>query len=363
MYRGIRLSAIGVAVSALVALSGCSGSGGAPSDAPASSKAPAGGRLGAGDEIQEARAAAARAIPREGSVTQSSDVDDMSNVTQDFVTVTVTEGPDGLQVSATYNGQRAVDTEHGAAAERSGVEYVLDRPKGTRYFERFDYGDYQAVEFYRSLDTGDLTGVPAGDLWVDVYTDFNGVDIDDTNYLAGGIWVYIPDDGGANDYEFGAFADGAAPYPKSDIVASLTGTATYNGGATGVYSYGTNGGRRNEFFDATATLTADFDTNDPGSVSGRIYDVMVDDEMVDGDPVLMLESALLTADSNFFTGDTSMEFNDEDYTGKWGGQFYNDPDSNVNNDHPGAVAGTFGASTNEGDKSLVGVFGAYNDEQ
>ena len=351
-------------MSALLALSGCgsSGDGGA---APASSKAPAGGRLGAGDEIQEARAAAAGAIPREGSVTQSSDtgtVDGVSNVTQDIVTVTVMEGPDGLQVSATYNGQPAVDTEHGAAAERSGVEYVLDRRKGTRYFERFNYGTYQAVVFYRSLDTGDLTGVPAGDLWVDVYTDFNGNDIDMTNYLAAGIWVYIPDDGGANDYEFGAFADGAAPYPEGDI-AGLTGTATYNGEATGVYSYGTNGGRRNEFFDATATLTADFDTNDPGSVSGRIYDAMVDDEMVDGDPVLMLESAPLTANSNFFTGNTSMEFNDEDYTGKWGGQFYNDPDSNVSEDHPGAVAGTFGASTDDEDKSLVGVFGAYNDEQ
>ena len=33
-----------------------------------------------------------------------------------------------------------------------------------------------------------------------------------TNYLAGGIWVYIPDDGDEGDYEFGAFADGAAPY-------------------------------------------------------------------------------------------------------------------------------------------------------
>ena len=35
----------------------------------------------------------------------------------------------------------------------------------------------RAVEFYRSLDTGDLTDVAPGDLWVDVYTDFDGNDI------------------------------------------------------------------------------------------------------------------------------------------------------------------------------------------
>ena len=319
-----------------------------------------GGGAAPGEEVQVARTKAARAEPIGGSVTQSSDTD-TDGVTRDMVTVEVTdEDDDGVpEIRVSFNGDDdVVDTEEAMA--RMNVDRVHGQPIGTHYFERVDGGDYHAVEFYRSLDVGDLTendgtDVPAGDLWVDVYTDFDGDDITEDNYLAGGIWVYIPDDGDEGDYEFGAFADGAAPYPGAKI-AGLAGTAQYDGNATGVYS----DGRRNEFFDASVELTADFGAD---SISGRIYDVEVDDERVAGNPRLMLGSATLTAGSNFFTGDTTMEFEDEDYTGKWGGQFYNDPDTGTaGNDTPGAVAGTFGGANEDEDKSFVGVFGAYNEE-
>ena len=357
MYRGIRLPAMATTVLAVFALSGCGGGsdgGGSPSVK--------GGRLSPGDEVQDARARAAGATPRRGSVTQSSDVGTTGSITQDVVTVAVDAD---LGVTVTYNNEEAVSTGHVDAEERKNVEYVLDRPKGTRYFERFDYGDSKAVEFYRSLEEGDLTemdgsDVPAGDLWVDVYTDFNGDDKNETNYLAGGIWVYIPDDGTADDYEFGAFADGAAPYDVSKINA-LTSTAECEGGATGVYSYGTNGGRRNVFFDAAATLMANFEDNEIG---GKIYNVEVDDEPVQGTPELtLLETPISTTETGgFFSGNTRMEdFEGEDYTGKWGGQFYNDPNTGVvAEDTPGAVAGTFGGANDGGDKSFVGVFGAYH---
>ena len=354
MYRGIRLPAMATTVLAVFALSGCGGGsdgGGSPSVK--------GGRLSPGDEIQDARARAAGAIPRKGSVTQSSNIGG-DGVTEDVVEVVLTpNGDKSFDIKVMYNGEEAVDTDD--ATVKKGVEYVLDRPKGTQFMERFGHGDdFQAVEFYRSLDTDDLTDVAPGDLWVDVYTDFDGNDIDDTNYLAGGIWVYIPDDGEADDYEFGAFADGAAPYPEAKI-AGLEGTAAYTGGATGVYSYGTNGGRRNEFFDATVELMADFGTSDAGSISGRIHEVEVDGEMVDSDPELMLGDATLNANSNFFTGDTTMTFDGENYAGKWGGQFYNDPETGTDTaDIPGAVAGTFGGANEGGDKSFVGVFGAYH---
>ena len=359
MFRGIRLSALGVTLSALVALHGCGGSG---SDDGDDSRSLQGGRTAPGDEVQAARVAAAGAIPKEGSVTQSSDIDG-SGVTEDVVEVELTpndEAVGGFDIRVTYNGEMAVNTEDATA--KKGVEYVLDRPKGTQYMERFTYSDSKAVEFYRSLTADDLPGVPAGDLWVDVYTDFNGDEITEDNYLAGGIWVYIPDDGTADDYEFGAFADGAAPYPEADI-AGLAGEAEYDGGATGVYSYGTNGGRRNEFFDATVELTANFDNN-VEEISGRIYDFEIDDEDVDGEPELTLNSADLTPGSNFFTGSTSVMIDgevDEDFTGNWGGQFFNDPDPDPSStdDIPGAVAGTFGAAND--DESVVGVFGAYHE--
>ena len=270
MYRGIRLPAMATTVLAVFALSGCGGG----SDDGDSTPSVKGGRTAPGEEIQDARVRAAGAIPRKGSVTQSSDIDG-AGVTEDVVEVVLTpNGNDGFDIRVTYNGEKAVDTEDATA--KKGVEYVLDRPKGTQYMERFDYDGSKAVEFYRSLDTGDLTDVAPGDLWVDVYTDFDGNDINEDNYLAGGIWVYIPDDGTADDYEFGAFADGADPYPEVDI-AALDGTATYaaEDGATGVYSYGTNGGRRNVFFDADVELMADFATD--------MIEGMIDNVEVDGD--------------------------------------------------------------------------------
>ena len=304
---------------------------------------------------------AAQAEPTSGSVTQSSDVG-LDNVTEDVVTVRVLANSDGeLEIRVMYNDQEAVDTGHDEAQERRHVEHVQGRDPGTRFFERVEGEGYNGIEFYRSLADGELTGVPAGDLWVDVYTKFGEGDVTEDDYLAGGIWVYIPEDGGADDYEFGAFADGASPYPEGDV-AGLTGTAEYNGEATGVYSYGTNGGRRNEFFDARVELTADFDTGTAGEVNGRVYDVMVDDEMVDGDPELMLLVADIDNNSNFFTGDTSMMFNQEAYTGKWGGQFYNDPEpnTNANDEYPGSVAGTFGGATSDSEESFLGVFGAHH---
>ncbi len=80
-----------------------------------------------------------------------------------------------------------------------------------------------------------------------------------------------------------------------------------------------------------------------------------------GNPVLMLNVAMPDTGSSLFTGDTSMTFKEETYAGKWGGQFYGNGDTAT--DHPGSVAGTFGASIENGERSLLGVFGAYKDEE
>ena len=299
---------------------------------------------------------AARATPAAGSVTQSSDVDG-SDITVDQVSVRIK--PDG-NISVFYNeglnSDAVVSTED--SVPRREVEYVYGEPEGTRFHERFSYDGSRAVEFYRSLGSNqvlevDGSYVPAGDLWVDVYTDFNGTTIDETNYLAGGIWVYIPAAGGSNDYEFGAFADGGAPFEHP--ISDLSGEATYRGGATGVYSSGTGGGRTNEFFDADVTLMANFDTD---MIAGSVHDFEVDGEKVDGNPTLTLSSAIISNNDNgFFTGTTSAEYDGDGYTGMWGGQFYNPGTSPT--DLPGAVAGTFGAATTSGDETLVGVFGGY----
>ena len=293
---------------------------------------------------------AARNEPRAGSVTQSSDAG-ISNITNDVVKVTITRSGNSLNVAASYNGQEVVSTTN--ATEAPDVEDVLNRPKGTRLYERVEQG--QGVEFYRSLSTNDIresdgTAVPAGDLWVDVYTDYTNDD--DTDYLAGGIWVYVPDGAmSLDDYEYGAFVDGNDPFIQGNL-AGLTGTAVYNGEATGVYV-----DDQNYFFDATTTLTADFGANSAlGTIEGRIYDVEVDGQPVSGNPQLMLGNTDIgNSDSGFFKGNTSMTFDGDTYAGKWGGQFYGNDGANA----PGSVAGTFGGATSDGSRAVLGSFGAF----
>ena len=180
------------------------------------------------------------------------------------------------------------------------------------------------------------------------------ISMPDTDFLAGGIWVYVPDDAtSVDDFTFGAFVHGEDPYDQDNLTA-LTGEYTYTGDATGVYSVLAD--ERNYFFDADVTLTADFDDGSTlGTIGGRIHDVSVDDELVEGDPTLNLGTADIGGDnSGFFTGDTDMVYEGENYTGKWGGQFFGNDDTNP----PGSVAGTFGAATSDGANSVLGVYGA-----
>ena len=251
-----------------------------------------------------------------------------------------------------------VTTTRGSSAEN--VERILDRPKGTELWERISGGSgeerWHGVEFYRSLRNNEVSDLPAGDLWVDVYTDYEGEG--DTDYLAGGIWVFAPDDAtSVGDYEFGAFGDGNDPFEQSNL-AGLTGTVTYSGEATAVYSVVSTG--RNYFPDANASLTARFgDGAALGTIEGRIYDITGDGPASGyGGVVVNLGSAAIGgANSGFFTGDVTTTGTDSPFTGKWGGQFYGNGAAAT--DPPGSVGGTFGATTASGDESFVGVFGAY----
>ena len=192
----------------------------------------------------------------------------------------------------------------------------------------------------------------------------------DLDYLAGGIWAYLPNDADeAADYEFGAFADGPQPFAQGNL-AALEGTATYEGDATGVYSLAA--ADTNYFFSATATLTADFgDAGERGSISGRIHDATAPGRAGDfSSVVLHLNSADITdTEGGFFSGGTTVlggVFNDPAaFTGTWGGRFFGNPAAaDADHQNPGSVAGTFGASLNDADgdpmASVLGFFGAYN---
>ena len=179
----------------------------------------------------------------------------------------------------------------------------------------------------------------------------------DTDYLAGGIWLYVPDTASSTDaYEFGAFADGSDPFTQSNIMA-LTGSATYVGDAVGVYSEKGASSTTVEGFDGDVTLTADFGTADSlGTISGSITNFEVDGEASAGSLTLG-EAAIGSANSGFFKGAVTGSDDSRTYAGKWGGQFFGNGAAST--DHPGSVAGTFGGTSTDDAVNFVGAFGAH----
>ena len=184
----------------------------------------------------------------------------------------------------------------------------------------------------------------------------------DADYLAGGIWVRVPADADSvADYEFGAFMDGDDPFEQANL-AGLTGTATYEGDARAVYSHQET--NRNYFVDADVSLTADFgDASSLGTIRGTISNVTGEapqPDWYDGVSVSLGTAQIGSDSSGFFTGDVSTSGTDNEFTGKWGGQFYGNGAAGAS---PGSVAGTFGAATADGSESFVGAYGAHRQQQ
>ena len=170
--------------------------------------------------------------------------------------------------------------------------------------------------------------------------------------------MYVPSPANTLDsVEFGAFAGGSDPFTQSNL-AALSGDATYEGAAEGVYSNTTE--EYSALFSADVTLTAEFrNASELGTISGKIDDIRVDGSAVEGDPEVTLGSANIgTSNGGFFTGDTSLTNDGINFTGKWGGQFFGNGHSSG---QPDSVVGTFGGATSDGNESFVGVFGAYHE--
>ena len=191
----------------------------------------------------------------------------------------------------------------------------------------------------------------------------------DTDHLAWGFWVTasIRDTltGVAEtDYEAqaGAFAYGSMPFT---VPNTLSGKATYNGVANGLYS----AGGMVQYFDADAMLEADFGgaTNVGGKISGSISNVMAAGQAVDGSLTLMRTD--INADGTFGigtdagdTGNTDGVLGGTGFRGRWAGQLFGPPGRNAAamvTTFPTGAAGTFSASTQDNKMSLIGAFGAH----
>ena len=198
------------------------------------------------------------------------------------------------------------------------------------------------------------------------------------NYLAFGVWMDEDDDGNntADDPLIGAFAAGGSPV--TTLAQEITGTARYEGSATGVYT----AGESVDYFQGDAELTADFGANDAqGTITGMIDNIVAGGNAMDDviylnddgtpDDGNMVAGGTFSGDARMGTATTVDNVTTYTHNGSWSGQFFNavpnDPATTEDESiaAPGSVAGTFGVTgtTGTGDdavtRSYVGAFGAH----
>ena len=211
------------------------------------------------------------------------------------------------------------------------------------------------------------------------------------DYLAFGVWPR-EDSNGNGAAGFGAFAAGGS---TAEVDVEVTGTASYTGSATGVYTEGS----AVDYFQGRAALTANFgapgvgddadvDDTEEGIITGTIDQIVAGG--VSMSDVISLHSGhdrAVATDGNIGTngafmgsatmGDAMVDGTILTYTynGTWSGQFYNGTADDGTTDDvdesqvaPGSVAGTFGVTgtMGEGDdamtRSYLGAFGAHQDD-
>ena len=309
---------------------------------------------------------AATSLPYFGSVTQSTNRD-ANGVTTDragaafdgsSLTVTVTHADSS---TLTIDTADAVDSD-------SSRDTLTNIPSASRTWRTWS-------TLNASGRSRTLTGLGV--------TSANG---DPSDWLAGGYWLHIA---GENllasaptvmSADIGAFVDGPELRRSSPPNLPGTGTASYEGLASGAFYSrgGTTSPWRNATgdFDAIATLTADFGDNTIRGCVGCKGDIQVTGVSQDSatgewsaitdtsDVQIRLGTAQIDSDGTFRVQDVTtlrpealrVGLTTTEETGSWGGRFSSIP---VATGEPRLAAGTFGSTrtlSDGGERSYVGMF-------
>ena len=216
------------------------------------------------------------------------------------------------------------------------------------------------------------------------------VQVPDQDWLVYGAWMTTPD-GGTGTHRIGTLFNGFDPYAGANSVFTvaddnaLHGTASYTGGAAGVYVDGTESG----LFTASASLTANFDVDGDGigddddyTIRGQIDDFRgtdgvflgSDTEDMPNDPTQGGENDwVVTLGQVDLTGITAGTIpstatagsaDGAPWAGTWNGQLFGAGDTATDGVAPTGVAGQFSAATAPAGDPLarttgvVGSFGA-----
>ena len=197
------------------------------------------------------------------------------------------------------------------------------------------------------------------------------ITVPDQDWMAYGAWMTTPDDMGGQ-HRIGVFFNGMDTYQNvgtpfdATTNVGLRGSATYSGGATGVYVDGDDSG----LFTARAMLTANFDVNsnalgtDAGdySISGRIDNFRGTDGVFLGDDtqaspndptagendwVVSLNAFAFAAVTDGVIAPTATGGSADgvSWTGMWNGQFFGPGGTATAPLAPSGVAGRFWANT------------------
>ena len=355
-----------IATATLVALmlAGCGGGGGDDSGPPAASSGPAPDSSPASDSLTTSQARslasqdglraaqrAAESVPRFGSVTQSTNRDG-SGITTDRAHTTFSSGP-RLVVEITRQGENSLSLD----TDLHTVDYDVDTSQVTgREFA-------QAVVLKHSSSALTL-GLVA--------TDWDSTDT--TDYLAGGYWLHVTGDiyeGDVTGAEMGAFVDG--PEIRGTPNLPLSGTATYNGPAAGLYAsrYGTDaavpqGTHELGEFSGALSLIADFGTQNIAGTVDNInlaYVLVTPDgavEVGEGSTAYRLNlGAASFGSTGTFTGSDITLTHPQlsiSSSGSWGGRFSTTDDSAGN---PRLVAGTLGGTGTTPGGTTASFVGAF----
>ena len=210
------------------------------------------------------------------------------------------------------------------------------------------------------------------------------ITVPDQDWMVYGAWMTTPDVA-AGTHRIGVLANGFDPYEGAAGVfaaGGLTGTATYSGGAAGVY---VNDSTASGLFTANATLTANFDVNGNGAVdaaandytiAGRIDDFRGTDGNFLGTDTAANPNDPVTGGENDWvvllsqvglagvipTTPTAGSADGVTWAGNWSGQLYGpNVDAMGNAVSPSGVAGQFNAATANNATAVVGAFGATRD--
>ena len=194
----------------------------------------------------------------------------------------------------------------------------------------------------------------------------------DTFYATLGAWLVLPDSStaGRTQYDWGAFVSGSISPLNGPTVRSLTGTATYIGPATGLYSKATytgSGGTRvletAEFgsFTATTALSANFGGGGAFSgVGGNTTDFRENGESLGNWTVTHDSTSNQNSGENSYHNSISGQADGRNFQrGRWTVEFFRSSSSG----HPDKALGIFTASTINANNDALHILGGFSAER